>query len=101
MRRRYPARALGLDGEIGSLEEGKAADLAAFPLADVRGVPSFDPASAAVFALAGARAAFVAVAGEVLVRDGRLRREDPELPRRVQQSADALAAWRRADSAAR
>lgn len=66
------ARALGLDAEIGSLEEGKSADLAAFPLDGVRNVPTFDPASALVFAYSGRPATFVAVAGEVLVRDGRL-----------------------------
>jgi cytosine/adenosine deaminase-related metal-dependent hydrolase len=90
------AQALGLGDEVGSLEEGKAADLAAFPLADSRGVPQHDVESALVFALAGVRASFVAVAGEVLLRDGRARREDAELPRRVQQAADALAAWSRA-----
>ena len=60
-------------------------------------MPLHDPEAALVFALAGARASFVAVQGEVLVREGRLRREDPELPRRVQQSADALGAWLAAD----
>ena len=94
------ARALGLEREVGSLEEGKAADLAAFPLGDARAVPWVDPEAALVFGLAGARATFVAVQGEVLVREGRLRREDAELPRRVQQSADALAAWLAADRGA-
>lgn len=94
------ARALGLDAEVGSLEEGKAADLAAFPLADPRAVPWQDAAGALVFGLAGARATFVAVQGEVLVREGRLRREDAELPRRVQQAADALAAWLATDEGA-
>jgi 5-methylthioadenosine/S-adenosylhomocysteine deaminase len=94
------ARALGLDAEVGSLEEGKAADLAAFSLGDPRAVPWQDPEGALVFGLAGARATFVAVQGEVLVREGRLRREDAELPRRVQQAADALAAWLAADRGA-
>jgi 5-methylthioadenosine/S-adenosylhomocysteine deaminase len=91
------ARALGLDREIGTLEEGKAADLAAFPLGDPRAMPLHDPEAALVFGLAGARATFVAVQGEVLVREGRLRREDAELPRRVQAAADALGAWLAAD----
>jgi cytosine/adenosine deaminase-related metal-dependent hydrolase len=97
------ARALGLEREVGSLEEGKAADLAAFPLGgagDPRAVPWHEPEAALVFAMAGARASFVAVQGEVLLREGRLRREDAELPRRVQQSADALRAWLAADRGA-
>jgi cytosine/adenosine deaminase-related metal-dependent hydrolase len=94
------ARALGLDAEVGTLEEGKAADLAAFPLGDPRAVPWQEPEAALVFGLAGARATFVAVQGEVLVREGRLRREDGELPRRVQQSADALRHWLASDAGA-
>ena len=87
------ARALRLDGEIGSLEVGKAADLAAFPLgARARG-PTHDPASAAVLALAGTPASFVAVAGRPLVRDGRLLDADSSLARRVQESADRLQLW--------
>jgi 5-methylthioadenosine/S-adenosylhomocysteine deaminase len=85
------AKALDVDGEIGSLEVGKAADLAAFPIDGVR--PVFDPLNAAVFALPGVRASFVAVAGKVLVRDGALLNEDPTLEERVQASADALQEW--------
>ena len=85
------ARALGLDREVGSLEAGKAADLSAFPLAAVG--PVHDPQAAAVFALPGTRASLVAVAGQVLVRDGLLLHEDVELEQRVQQSANALQAW--------
>ena len=87
------ARALRLDREIGSLEPGKAADLAAFPLgAHARG-PTHDPVAAAVLALAGTPASFVAVAGRRLVRDGVVRDADPSLARRVQESADRLQAW--------
>jgi len=85
------ARALGLDSEIGSLETGKSADLAAFPL-DAAG-PVLDPESTAVLALPGTRASFVAVAGRELVRDGKLVDEDPQLEKRVQNSADALQDW--------
>ncbi len=86
------ARALGLDGEVGSLESGKAADLAAFPL-DERLNPVHDVESAVVFALHGVPASFVSVAGTVLVRDGTLVNRDPGLSRRVQDAADALQAW--------
>jgi cytosine/adenosine deaminase-related metal-dependent hydrolase len=86
------ARALGLGGEIGTLEVGKAADLAAFPIPAHR-VPIHDPIVAAVHSLAGLPAAFVAVAGRVRVRDGLLVDADAELPRRVQASADLLQRW--------
>ena len=87
------ARALRLDGVIGSLEVGKAADLAAFPMAPLGRGPTHDPVAAAVLALAGTPASFVAVAGRPLVRDGRLLDADSSLARRVQESADRLQAW--------
>lgn len=85
------ARALGIANEVGSLEVGKAADLAAFPLDGV--APVFDPITAAVFALPGSCASLVTVAGRELVRDGALVRQDSFLEGRVQQSANALKAW--------
>jgi 5-methylthioadenosine/S-adenosylhomocysteine deaminase len=88
------AAALGLDGEIGSLEAGKQADLAAFPLDGAVAVPLHDPASAAVFALAGRPASFVAVAGVPRVRDGRLVEEPAGLVTRVHAAASLLRAWR-------
>jgi 5-methylthioadenosine/S-adenosylhomocysteine deaminase len=88
------ARALRLDGEIGSLDAGKAADLAAFPSSALGRGPTHDPVAAAVLALAGTPASFVAVAGRPLVRDGNLLDADPSLARRVQESADRLQAWR-------
>src|SRR5438876_332006 len=45
------ARALGLDDHIGSLEDGKDADLAAFRIDIARTTPVGDPYSAALFAL--------------------------------------------------
>ena len=86
------ARALGLDDEIGTLEVGKAADLTAFPIPAHR-MPIHDPIAALVYSLAGLPAAFVAVAGRVRVRDGRLVDSDPGLARRVQASADLLHEW--------
>jgi cytosine/adenosine deaminase-related metal-dependent hydrolase len=85
------ACALGLAHEIGSLEVGKSADLAAFPIGAAG--PTYDPAVAAVFAVDGARASFVTVAGEVLVADGRLTRPNAGLAARLQQSADLLRDW--------
>ena len=85
------ARALGLEAEIGSLDVGKAADLAAFPLR-ARSTPVYDPATALVFSTAGAPATFVAVAGQPLVRDSQLVGQAANPPR-IDTSAKALAAW--------
>lgn len=90
------ARALGLDRDVGSLDVGKAADLAAFPLDGARASPAYDPATALIFALAGASARLVTVAGRVLVRDGRLvesARSAADLRARGALLAQALAAW--------
>jgi 5-methylthioadenosine/S-adenosylhomocysteine deaminase len=77
------ARALGLAHRIGSLEPGKDADLAAFPLAADCARAAYDPAAALVFSLGGCPASFVAVAGAVRVWEGREVRQwvsDPHLP---------------------
>lgn len=66
------AAAVGLKTEIGSLETGKAADLAAFRIDPARDEPVYDPATALVFGGAGRRALLVCIAGEEVVRDGRL-----------------------------
>ncbi len=66
------AAALGLETEIGSLEPGKTADLAAFHVDVERDEPVYDPATALVFGAGGRRALMVAVEGVELVRDGRL-----------------------------
>ncbi len=66
------ARVLGLGDEIGSLEPGKAADLAAFRIDPVRDEPVYDPTTTLVFGAAGRRALMVSVGGEELVREGRL-----------------------------
>jgi cytosine/adenosine deaminase-related metal-dependent hydrolase len=88
------AQALGLGNQIGSLEVGKDADLAAFSLATPRGVPVHEPEAAALYALRGGDATFAAIAGRVLLRDGALvHAPDPDLAGRVQAQADALHAW--------
>ena len=87
------ARALRLANEIGSLEAGKAADLAAFPLAAFGRGPTHDPVAAAVLALSGTPASLVTVAGRPLVRSGVVLDADPALSRRVQESADRLQVW--------
>jgi cytosine/adenosine deaminase-related metal-dependent hydrolase len=86
------ARALGLDAEIGSLEEGKSADLAAFPL-EPSAIPMHHPEAAAVFSLPGARASLVTVAGRELVRQGRVVASDPALVARVSATAQRMRDW--------
>lgn len=86
------ARALGLANEIGSLGVGKAADLAAFAIPPHR-LPVHEPVPALVYSLSGLPATFVAVAGRVRVRDGRLVDADDALAGRVQITADLLQQW--------
>ncbi|WP_319239802.1 TRZ/ATZ family hydrolase [uncultured Propionivibrio sp.] len=57
------ARALGLDGEIGSLRPGKAADLCAIDLQDLRLSPCYDPASHVVYVAGREQVSDVWVAG--------------------------------------
>jgi 5-methylthioadenosine/S-adenosylhomocysteine deaminase len=87
------ARALGLETEIGSLDVGKSADLAAFPLDAPRSVPVYEPATTLVFAVSGATATFVAVAGRPLVVDGKLVGPSAAAPS-IAPAAEALAAWK-------
>ncbi len=86
------AQCLGMEDEIGSLEVGKAADFAAFSLGDLAAVPDADPIATAVFALGGARASTVAVAGLLRVIDGQLRDADNALADRVRATGEALRA---------
>jgi 5-methylthioadenosine/S-adenosylhomocysteine deaminase len=87
------ARALGLDDKIGSLEEGKDADLAAFRVDTSRTIPLGDPCSAAIFALPGRSAELVTVKGKVLVQAGKARGADRELANRVNETGSALEKW--------
>ena len=87
------ARALGIDADTGSLAVGKCADLAAFSLDGGAGQPVQDPATALVHSLAGAHAVFVAVDGEVRVRDGIVTGADPGLAARVCAAGERLRSW--------
>ncbi len=72
------ARVLGLDDRIGTLAEGKEADLVVLSLDGPAGVPLYDPASYLVYAASSARIRHVMVRGKVLVRDGQLTTLDLE-----------------------
>lgn len=84
------ARALGVADRIGSLEVGKEADLAAFPLP--AGFGDANPEAAAVFALGGTPARLVTVAGVLHAVDGRVLTGDRAVPERVRETASRLAA---------
>ena len=85
------AAAIGIDREVGTLEEGKQADLAAFVIDPI--APIQDPVTAAVFSITAGRTRFVSVAGKPLVRDGKLVQPRPGLAERMQEMADKLASW--------
>lgn len=87
------ARALGIESQVGSLEVGKDADLAAFRTDIARTTPLGDPYSAAIFALPGRSAELVTVRGKVLVERGRARSGDGALAQRVREIGTALASW--------
>lgn len=91
------ARALGLADEIGSLEVGKSADLAAFPCPHAL-LPVHDPEATAIFTLPGTRASLVTVAGTELVRDGHLLTYDAALATRIEDTALRMRAWLRTAS---
>jgi 5-methylthioadenosine/S-adenosylhomocysteine deaminase len=60
------ARAVGLDGEIGSIEVGKRADLVVFDLRRPHAAPVHRPVSSLVFSGHGTDAVLVMVDGEVV-----------------------------------
>jgi len=89
------ARALGLADRIGSLEVGKEADLAAFPLSHEDAHPVHDPAVTLVHVLAGAvPASLVLVAGRELVRDGHVLDADTARRARLAALGERLRHWR-------
>lgn len=66
------ARALGLEGEIGSLVPGKAADVVAVDLDRPETQPVYDPVSQLVYACSREQVTDVWVAGRALLRDREL-----------------------------
>ena len=73
-----PAKALGLDGEIGSLEVGKMADIVAVDLASVATTPCYDVISHLVYAAGREHVSHVWVGGELLLADGTLTQLDEQ-----------------------
>jgi 5-methylthioadenosine/S-adenosylhomocysteine deaminase len=70
------ARVLGIDGLTGSIEPGKRADLVVFDATRLECTPAHDPASNIVYSMGPRSVRDVLVDGEVLVRNGKLVRDD-------------------------
>ncbi len=66
------AQALGLDAEIGSISDGKAADLCAININDIGLAPCYDPLSLLVYSAGREHVTDVWVAGQSRVVNGRL-----------------------------
>jgi 5-methylthioadenosine/S-adenosylhomocysteine deaminase len=66
------ARALGLEDEIGTIEPGKSADLAAVELSSLETLPCYDPVSHLVYAAGREHVTHVWVAGEARLTQRRL-----------------------------
>lgn len=92
------ARALGLDHEIGSLEVGKAADIAAFDLRGAGYSETPDAETLLVYSGSGRDLRHLWVAGEQLVRDRQLTRQ-PYATIRHEYSATYRAFWDRVAAA--
>lgn len=67
------ARALGIDDITGSLEPGKAADIVAFELDELRAEPNYDIAATLVYNNRALKASHLWVAGKALLLSGHLQ----------------------------
>ena len=72
------ARVLGLEDRVGTLSEGKEADLVCIALEGPNAVPLYDPESHLIYAARSADVRHVLVRGRVLVRDRELETIDLE-----------------------
>jgi len=70
------AQALGLGGAVGSLEEGKEADVVVVGLGGTHQAPVYDPAAALVFSSSGRDVLLTVVAGREVYRGGRVTTVD-------------------------
>ena len=72
------ARALGLDGEIGSLLPGKSADFVALDLSAANTQPVYDPASQVAYSCKSSQVSDVWVRGKAVMEAGRLGWDDED-----------------------
>lgn len=64
------ARALGIDDQVGSLEEGKKADIIAVDLSNSNHVPTHDPGQAVLFTAHPDNVIMTMIEGDILYEDG-------------------------------
>ncbi len=72
------AKAMGLEGEIGTLEPGKFADMIAVRLDTLNAIPTYNPISHLVYSTNSKQVSHVWVAGKLLVDSGQLTTIDIE-----------------------
>ncbi len=90
------AKAMGLDGEIGSLEIGKFADLCAVDMSGINSMPLYDVVSQLIYSTQASQVSHVWSSGEPLLYNGKLQTIDEqklkqttqEWQLRVKQTAD-------------
>ncbi|MCK9584544.1 MAG: amidohydrolase family protein [Candidatus Cloacimonetes bacterium] len=70
------ARALGKEQDLGSLEAGKYADLLIIDLQNLQSQPLYNPYSVLVYALGAQQIRDVLIAGEFVMKDGKLSHLD-------------------------
>ncbi len=83
------ARVLGLEKEIGSIEEGKRADVIIIDLDKPHLTPMYNPYSQIVYAVDGADVETVIIEGRIVMRDHKILTVDEE---KIIQDMQALAA---------
>ena len=88
------AEALGMAGEIGSLEKGKKADLFIFnPGTAIKAVPMHHPVSSLVYSSTGGNVETVVIDGRIILENGLFTAVDEErLIKKAQKAAEQLAA---------
>ena len=72
------AHALGIDKHTGSIEVGKFADLQTVDLSQLQQQPLYDPISQLVYTSSSHKVRHVWIAGQHLLADGQLTRQNPE-----------------------
>lgn len=85
------ARALGIDSKVGSLEQGKRADVIVLDLHTVFAAPVHHPVSSLVYAAIGSEVETVIIDGRIVMEDARIQTVDErDVLRSAQQAADQL-----------
>jgi len=85
------AKGLGWDNEIGSIEEGKKADLALVDTREMAWHPEGDPISHLIYSASGSSVSTVIINGKVVMRDRKfVTVDEDELQKRIDGSAENL-----------